>query len=624
LVQVGAGLGMMLGAHWVALGMQERVATDGAATDERLAAPPTDPVVRYEMHARLDATEHRVDARAVVSWRNDSSLPQSELWLHLYLNAFRHPKTLFLRTHAAGFRGASAPVRHGSIEIDRLWARELARDLWAGADAHSPGDPDDATDIRVPLPAPVAPGATLTLEVEWRATLPSVVMRTGAEESFHMVAQWFPKLARLEPDGRWAHFPFHRLSEFYADFGDYDVTLDVPAAFVVGATGTGHEVAGAAPGLRRERFVARGVHDFAFAAWDGFSVRERRTPDGVALRCLYPRGLDAVATLELDTVERGLADLGRAYGRYPYPSLTVVHPPRAAREAGGMEYPTLITTGGRWYAPLLGARTLELVTLHELAHQWFQGLVATDESRWPMLDEGLASYAEARHGERWWPGASAFERLGVGIGLPALWRGWAASAAGNAEVGQPASAFATGGDYGALVYGRTATLLLTLGRVWGDEALERAVGRYARAGRFAHPGPEALLDAVRAELGEDAAVALRAGLFDRGWVDYAVERRGDDGPVVVRRRGSLRFPVEVALVGDDGTTERVRWDARETSLVLAGSERVAAAVVDPEHRVLADEDLTNNAVSRRPARFARRVHARLAYAAGLGLALVAP
>ena len=105
----------------------------------------------------------------------------------------------------------------------------MAPILWPGADKTTPGDPDDQTDIRVPLPREIRPGESLTLEAAWDAKLPTIVERTGYADDFYMVAQWFPKLSRLEPNGQWRHFPFYHLTEFYADFGTYDVTLDVPS-----------------------------------------------------------------------------------------------------------------------------------------------------------------------------------------------------------------------------------------------------------------------------------------------------------------------------------------------------------------------------------------------------------
>ncbi len=579
-------------------------------------------VASYTLVARLDPKAHEVEATGTIRWTNTSRVPQQELWLHLYLNAFKNERTLYMRTPGSGFRGGGTLADWGSISVVRLRARELEADLWPPADA--PIDPlGDETDVRVPLPRAVAPGESLTLEVAFRAHLPSISLRTGHFEAFHMVAQWFPKLARLEADGRWAHFPFTRFSEFYADFGAYDVTVDVPAGFVVGATGRRTSFASGG-GREVSRFVQDDVHDFAFAAWDGF--REKATTvDGVQLRCLYPAGYDRAADVEIEAARFGLGHLGAAYGRYPYETLTIVHPPDGADEAGGMEYPTLITTGGPWYLPWTPVRFLELITVHELAHQWFYGLVATDEHRSPFLDEGLTSYAESEAMEAWYPGSSAGELLGLRVGVPATYRIGGLSALHDGTVARGADEFATGSEYGSLVYGRTATLLTTLGRTFGPERLRRALGRYARSQRFAHPGPEALLAALRESIGPEAEAVARAVLFDGAWVDYRVDSfassrpsrpagifgdptspsaapapRGGNrwfGDVLVRRRGTLALPVEVELTATDGSVQRVAWDAGQpfARLPYEGSAALASAAVDPNHAALLSSDLLDDA-----------------------------
>src|SRR5262249_59025286 len=121
------------------------------------------------------------------------------------------------------------------------------------------------------------------------------------------------------------------------------------------------------------------------------------------------------------------------------------HPPAGADEAGGMEYPTLITTGGPWFLPRLGARSPDLVTIHELGHQWFYGLVGTNEHVWPFLDEGVNSYAEADSMEARYPDTSAARAFGLSIGIYAAHRVAAADRAHSAPVAQPASDFVTGG-----------------------------------------------------------------------------------------------------------------------------------------------------------------------------------
>lgn len=623
----------------------------GPRYDDDAALPAhAAPVASYTWRVSLDPVKHELTGKGQIVWKNASSVPQRELWLHMYLNAFKNEGTVMLRSPASGFRGTQPLSDWGWIALRRLHARELDADLLAGADKHSPGDPADETDIRVPLPREVAPGASLTLDVEFAAHLPSVTIRTGWSGSFHMVAQWFPKLARLDPDGTWAHFPFHRFSEFAANFGSYDVTIDVPEAYVVGATGRLDSEA-RADGRVTRRYLQDDVHDFAFTAWDRFQEM-KETMDGVEVRCLYPPGYDAAARVQLDVVKKSMAHLGAAFGRYPYGTLTVVHPPDHAGEAGGMEYPTLITTGGAWWLVRSGTRPIEVVTVHELAHQWFYGLVATDEMRFPFLDEGFTTWAEVDAMEAIFPRTSAAGLPGVRLGLDSMYRSFSLTVARDERIARAAPEFPRGLDYGALVYARTATVLSSLSNVYGREEMRRAVGRYARRYRFEHPQPEHFLAAVAEVLGDEAATAARRALLEGGWVDYAVEeastwptvgRRGLfgdppeervdtathppwSGQAVLRRHGTVALPVDVDLVGSDGTRQRTRWESGQDTLRLqwSGTSALGWVVVDPEHRVLLDLDLANNgqAVGRRGTTL--RVLDRASFFAGAVLHAVMP
>jgi hypothetical protein len=597
-------------------------------------APPADDtpmrehaadVVDYTLHAVLDAPQHTVHGDGTIVWRNRSSAAVRELWLHLYLNAFKNERTAFLRAPVASGRGTAPVADWGYIDVRKLVAREMdGADLWPGADKTSPGDRDDETDIKVPLPRAVEPGETVTLETAWDARLPSVVERTGHYGDFHMVAQWFPKIARLEPTGEWRHFPFYHLSEFYADFGTYDVTLDVPSGVVVGATGT-RISASSQNGRDVVRYRQEDVHDFAWAAWSSFREKTAEA-EGVKLRVLYPPGYDGVAERELAAASFGLKYFGEQYGRYPYPVLTIVHPPRGASEAGGMEYPTLITTGGAWYSPPF-VHDIEAVTIHELGHQYFYGLVATDEQTWPFLDEGLNSFAESDCLSARYGAGSAFDFLGLRVGFDVLYRAMSADSPHNEPVAQPAQAFAGGADYGALVYGRTATILATFARVYGRDTLMRALGRYTRRYRFEHPTVAEFIATMQGTLGEAASKNLQAALLDKGWVDYVVANAAstpDETPAgvfdrdgrretvpagtpagtswqgwaLVMRHGTLHFPVDLELWGADGSVQLARWDGEGdfTRVAYRGTSQLYRVMVDPGAKVMLDDNLLNNSL----------------------------
>ncbi len=591
------------------------------------------------LRATLDASAHVIAGEEDIVWTNHSALAAGELYWHLYLNAFRDRRSLFLREALGPGRGDRAPDDPGRLDVDAMQAFDVDAagrptgepvDLWGPAEKTTPGDPDDATDVRVALPRPVPPGGRLALRVRFRAKLPSIVERAGYSGTFHMAAQWFPKVAQRTPAGTWNHFPFHRLAEFAADFGSYDATLDVPEAYAVGATGRLVEERREG-GRRVARYVQDRVHDFAWAAGPGLLERRERL-GGVDLRLLYPPGYEPTVARQLDALGAAFDCFGRRYGPYPYDTLTLVHPPPGAEEAGGMEYPTLITTGGPWHGPPW-SRAAEAVAVHELGHQYFYGIVASDEHAAPFLDEGVTSYAEgACLDEHYGPG-SAFDSPWVQVESAAAMRPGALDGGRDVAVGRPAAGFPSARHYGAAVYDRGALLLRTLAGAFGPDVVDDALSRYARAQRFRHPGPDELLDAFGEAGGPDLREALRVGLFERGRLDVALvelDARPGEGPrgsrsrVVVARRGELVVPVRVRFFFEDGAVEDRTWSGRGAwaSWDIEGPSALRAAVADPDGALWLDEEWGNNARSTAPQTSAPRVWERASYWLGLlGFAL---
>ncbi len=611
-------------------------------------------VASYVIDATLDPVKHRLQGRETIHFVNRSTAPLNELWFHLYLNAFKNDKSLFLRSPFGAGRSGDKAREYGYVDVKKLQIVGAAGiDLWSTRDRHSPNDPDDETDLRVPLAVPLAPGETLDLALEFEDQLPEVVERMGYAGSFHFLGQWFPKLARLEPNGTFAHFTFNALSEFYADFGDYDVTMDVPEAFVVGATGQLiSETHGA--GRKRPHYRAENVHDFAWTAWDDFQAREERIA-GVDVRVLYPPHHERNAQAELDSVRLALPHFNALYGPYPYSTLTLVHPPETAGNVGGMEYPTLITTGGPWYATLGGGRFVEVVTIHELGHQWFYGLLASNEHAAPFLDEGLNSYAEAEAMEALYGQGSVFDGWGLSASSSAVNRATSAGRGADEPVAQGAAEFATFRNLGALVYSRTATVLQTVGRVYGERRVRHAIGSYARQFRFLHPSPDDFSSVMQRELGADAAAVLTSALFARGTVDYLVRDISSapapsaagvfDGPsgrqqkkpepphavgqyvgrVVIYRHGELQLPIDIELQCEDGSRLYRHWDGRGFThdVEYGGPSKLVGVSVDPEQRILLDDDLTNNWLTTDTVRMPRAFERGL-FAAELLLGMLGP
>lgn len=631
-----------------------------------------EPVASYTLTAELDPDSHRVRGSGTLTWRNTSRSPVGELYFHLYLNAFRNTSSTYLRHADEEKIKALRRGGWGWIEVDELtWvddtdgAGDRAADgtrLTGGLECVAPddGNPEDCTLVRVALPLPIAPGRRVELRLAFLSQLPRVVDRTGFKDDFHLVAQWFPKIARLEPDGRWHAHQFHPHSEFHADYGTYDVTLTVPRGYRVGATGSSVDDRehGRDPDLRVHRYVQQGVHDFAWTAWPGF-VERRSTfsheglPEVDLILLLRPETV-AFADRYLDALRNALRLFGSWYGPYPYRTLTMVDPPWGAEDAGAMEYPTFITTGTRVLNPP-ATHDPEALTVHELGHQFWYGLVATDEFREAFLDEGLNSYSTARvMREAYRPRAWSFRLWGWDLAFPGVrLRDPVDTAAGyfrtpsSDPVSRTSWGFLDDDAYWNLAYDKTALLLEQLERTLGAEVMERALHAYATRYRFRHPRTEDFVRTLSAESGRDLAPYFEQTLHGSNILDYAVtevetapregpigifgqgqERvrfntpetlPGWDGTVVVRRLGGVRLPVTVELVfegggGDDATDgaaglRRVRrtWDGEERWIrYRTEGPRLLWAEVDPDHLQVLDIDRLNNSRRVEPDRRASR------------------
>lgn len=609
-------------------------------------------IANYTMNVAVDPVTHSLHGTGTIQWKNSSAKETSELWVHLYLNAFKNQRSFFLREPIGQFRGNQTPSTWGTIDVRKFILHDGENNvaLWQNAELHRVDD-EDETDVRVPLPRAIASGETIAIEMEWDAQLPSIVERVGFEGSFHFVGQWFPKIARRDDNGTWAHFPFHRLAEFYADFGTYDVTIDVPEAFTIGATGPVVD-SKVANGRRIEHHVQSDVHDFAFTTWDKWHAN-KASIDGVELSILYPPGYDAVAAREVDAMRFALPYFQRKYGAYPYKVLTLVHPPETAREAGGMEYPTLITTGGPWYTPA-AIRSAELVTIHEFGHQYFYGIFASNENAWPFLDEGMNSYAEQDALRAYKGAGNVVDLFGLRIADGELASVMSRDPNHETRVAQPAESFNTGRQYGGLVYARTAALFETVARVFGDETMQKGIAAYRKRARFRHPTPEDLIASFE-EADAKLAPFLQRALFEKGWIDYAVlsvsskatrvaggifDREGKretvtgaassdhlyDGSVLIVRRGTLTLPVEVDLIFTDDTRERryVTGTEESTRLSYRGDKELKGVIIDPDHRILIDDVPENNGGLAKKAPPFARVAERLLYWGELLVQAVGP
>jgi len=352
-----------------------------------LVTVPRVHALRYDIEAWLDPHSHQVRGEELILWENSSQQPVRELFMHLYLNAFANAQTVLMQESGRSFRGRSFDDKRGSIRIVKLHIEDDKSKYVPIVNTQLLRQ--DKTQAHIQLLHPVPSGATVRIYVSFVAQLPAMAMRTGYIHDFHCVTQWYPKLAQLQNDGRWATFPYHGRGEFFSDFADYRVTIHTPATYSVVASGQ----PSATPLPTAQTYVANRVHDFAWITSSRVQYKDENYK-GIALRVAFAPGFEYVVSRHLATLKAGFDHFQQLLVPYPYPNLSLVIPPRGAEGCAGMEYPNLIVSGGSWLplpaAPLFSAA--EHVTAHELAHQWFYGIIASNEVVTPFLDEALSEW----------------------------------------------------------------------------------------------------------------------------------------------------------------------------------------------------------------------------------------
>ena len=488
----------------------------------------SDRVVDYTIEARLDPVAHTIAGHQRLTWRNRSDRAVDAVYLHLYLNAFEGEGSTFMtEKREPGFEFRSdVPIKDGDwghTELRKV-EQQGVKVPWRFVHPDG-GPPTDHTVVRLDLPVPVAAGASTTLEIDFFDQLPRVLARTGYFGSFHLVGQWFPKIGVLELPGergatapRWNVHELHLHSEFYADYGHYDVRIDVPEGYTVGATGEETGAPQVSNGRVIHRFVQGDVHDFAWTAdrrtappLEGLYSGAGSPP--VKVTVLFPPEYANSAAPVLKATLDALAYFSKTLGPYPYRTVTAVIPPFNATEAGGMEYPTFFTAAGfRDPTPgTLASYALDFVTIHEFGHGYFYGIVGSNEFEEPMLDEGLNQFWDLRmlreRGQRVPLTTDTLKRLGIAPSIAVFDANRLTSGASDPAdgLGQNAWDRLSTSSYGS-VYARTAAALNDLEKRIGRDALERAFKVYYERWKFRHPAIADLRDVLAEVSGQPAAV----------------------------------------------------------------------------------------------------------------------
>lgn len=482
-------------------------------------------VVAYTLDARINTDSKTLDATETLTYRNLTGQSLNSFPFHLYLNAFRPESSFSRETHAyGGIRESESEDTYpreklGSITISHIDADGFG-DLTGAMQFAAPddGNADDHTVAVISLPHPLAPGDSITFHLAFHDKFPLSVARNGYKRDFLMGGQWFPKVGVFW-HGAWNCHQYHATTEFFSDFGTYNVHLTLPQRYLVGASGVQTDRNDNTDGTRTWGFIGEDIHDFAWAASPNFTVT-----DGTFLSSMGPvrvhvlalKAHPAAGKRYLDITTATLGKFDQWYGPYPYKQITVIDP-EPDSEMEGMEYPTLFTGGTSWYEP---THLTEIVTEHEFGHQYWYGMVATNEFEEAWLDEGINSYTEVNVlASILGPKTSVLNRRWANAGDGGLERLQYLGVPSYDPVTRYAWQFRNANSYAGVTYGKTATLLATLEGVVGADTMREAMHTWFMRYRFTHPSTEDFLHTI-----EEVAIAR-----GRATGTYTSSQNGKDG-----------------------------------------------------------------------------------------------
>ncbi len=565
------------------------------------APPPAGPPaywqqrLEYRIGASLDEARGILGGTERVVYHNNSLDTLKTVAFHLYLNAFR-PGSRWADADSTEHRRRFNDLKDPDYGFNRV--RDV-RIMGEAVTAIYPFAPD-STIVRFGLPRGVAPGDSFTVEMGWEARPSTVPRRQGRRGRAFDFAQWYPRVVAYDKYG-WEEHPLYPAGEFYGDFGDFTVTLEVPEDQVVGATGVpvcgdpGWEQANRNPerpveyqrdvygpwlcdnqgplpaGRKRIVWVAKDVHHFALSLNPAYRYEGGHFGD-VAVHVLYQPGDErswggGVAVRNTETALRWLDGL---FGPFAWPQLTNVH----RIEGGGTEFPMMVHDG---------SAGLDLI-LHEVGHNYLMGILASNEWKEGFLDEGFTSFQTTWYGESRGArgGYSSNERA---ILLSDL-EGWSEP---TSLVSERYRDFAT---YNNMIYNRGELFFQQLRTIVGDSTMRAILRTYYQRWKLKHVD-EGAFRAVAEELSKrDLSTFFGQWLHSTGLYDYAVGRvlaapaRPGSGDWITRvevvRRAPGIFPVEVVVhAGADSVVARADGSAEREWVTVRTPARPSAVELDP-------------------------------------------
>ncbi|MBD3863087.1 M1 family metallopeptidase [Olleya marilimosa] len=565
--------------------------------------------VDYKMDIDMDVNTYQYNGKQTLVYTNNSPDVLNRVYYHLYFNAFQPGSEMDVRS-----RTIEDPDRRVGDRISKLAPNEIGyiKVNSLKQDGKTLSHETVGTVLEVDLAKPIQPGESVTFTMDFDAQVPQQIRRSGrdnAEGVALSMTQWYPKLAEYDFEG-WHADPYIG-REFHGVWGDFEVNLTIDKNYVVGGTGYQQGEAEVKGNKKTLRFKAPRVHDFTWAADPDYIHDTMQVPNGPMLHFYYKNDLPAEnlqfwKDLQPKTVQL-MQYFSENVGQYPYDQYSVIQ-----GGDGGMEYAmcTLIT-GKRSFGSLVG------VTAHELAHTWFQFLLASNEAKHEWMDEGFTSYISDY-------AMDAINNTNLKNPAAGAYNGYYYLVKSGKEKPQSTHAdrYETNMAYGITAYNKGSVFLSQLGYIIGEDNLKKTLKKYFDDFSFKHPRP---LDIIRTA---EKISGLELDWYLMDWtqttntIDYAItslEENNSITTVNLERIGLMPMPLDLEVEYTDGTTEQYyiplqmmrgekpvatttkiindwAWAYPTYSFSISKPKSMIKSITIDPNQLMADIDKTNNTV----------------------------
>ena len=565
------------------------------------------PVASYKIDVRLDDKEKILTGKEKVLFLNTSERNIDTLYLHLNANAFSSDSTIFIKESGDLKKLMEKGKYKGYLKIKKINSHLEEHKYKV-----------NETIMQIFLSKSLKPAENIEFELEFELKLPKIILELGYNKDNYIMRDWLPKMAVLEKDGTWNAQPHHFFTEHYSDFGTYDVTITLPLKYVIEGTGYVISEKKNTDTTKTVTFHAEKVHDFSFCASPDFKIRKINI-DGIDVTFLIlPEDLYKFQRW-VKAAEITLKYCNSHFGKYPYNKLVIVDA-SIGMGAGAMECPMMITMTPKIPFLLKYIKLDESIIIHELVHQWWYGIVASNETEEAWLDEGFTTYTtrkimEKEFGEK----GNILNRWGVVLSDQDISRLAYLTAPKLDLVVTPSWKSVNFFSYMTNVYYKASLVLELLENTIGKEKMDKLLKEYYNRYQFKHPKTEDFI-----KIAEEIAGQKLDGFFE-DWLnstktcDYEVrkiksEELGSsknkkeklyETTVELWRNGEIIIPVEVQIELENGEKLKESWNGKDKwfKLKFETKAKIRSALLDPENKMVLDINLNNNGLSNKPYRW---------------------